>query len=167
MSYKSEAEVKKALGIESWRNLSKDKVFQFAAMMPEMDTEVALKIIEQLPEYRKLLTDGLTLLKEEHESTLKFNSQSQDNVHRGWREIREALKGKLDQDGLDWEQAKFVIEQMMETGRQESAKDTENKQFLDGLFTKAAVTAGAAAVAAIAFVGGRVLLQNGDKGKLS
>ncbi|MFI7284128.1 hypothetical protein ACIBOV_28100 [Micromonospora chersina] len=162
MGYKSEDEVKKALGINSWRNLSKDKVFQFAAMMPEMDTEVALKIIEQLPEYRKLLTEGLKLLQEEHESTLKYNSQSQDNVHRAWREIREALKGKLNQDGLDWEQAKFLIEQMMETGRQESAKDTENKKFLDGLLKNAAITAGAAAVAAIAFVGGRVLLQNGE-----
>ena len=85
MGYKSEAEVERVLGIDSWRNLSKDKVFQFAAMMPEMDTDVALKIIEQLPEYRKLLTDGLQLLKEEHETTLKYNSQSQDNVHRAYR----------------------------------------------------------------------------------
>ncbi|MBO4140186.1 hypothetical protein J5U46_08530 [Micromonospora tulbaghiae] len=162
MDYKNEDEIKKVLGIDTWRNLSKDKVFQFAAMMPEMDTEVALKIIEQLPEYRKLLTKGLELLGKEHESTLKSNSQSQESVHQGWREIREAIKSKLEQEGLDWEQTKFLVEQMMETGRQESAKDTENKQFLDGLFTKAAIGTGAAAVLAIAFVGGKVLLQNGD-----
>lgn len=167
MGYKSEAEVKRALGIDSWRSLSKDKVFQFAAMMPEMDTDVALKIIEQLPEYRKLLTDGLELLKEEHETTLKYNSQSQDNVHRAYRDIRETLKGKLERDGLNWEQTKFLIEQMMETARQEAAKDTESKQFLGSLHTKTAITVGAAAVAAIAFVGGRVFLKNGDFGKPS
>lgn len=40
MKYDSEEAVKKALGIETWRNLSKDKIVRFAAMMPDMDTEV-------------------------------------------------------------------------------------------------------------------------------
>ena len=38
----SEDEVKRALGIESWRNLSKEGVMRLVAMMPEMSTEVAL-----------------------------------------------------------------------------------------------------------------------------
>ncbi|GIF13919.1 hypothetical protein [Actinoplanes teichomyceticus] len=161
MGYKNEAEVKKALGIDTWRSLSKDKVFQFAAMMPDMDREVALKIIEQLPEYTKFLTASLEILEREHESTLTSNSHSQDHVHRAYREIREVLKGKLGQEDIGWEETRYLIEQMMETARQESAKDTENKQFLDGIFKKAAIGAGAAAAMAIAFVGGRYILQNG------
>lgn len=44
MSLDSEDEVKKALGIESWRNLSKDRIVKFAAMMPDMGREVTMKI---------------------------------------------------------------------------------------------------------------------------
>lgn len=39
MKYKNEIQIKKAMGIESWRNLSRDKVIRFAAMMPDMDKE--------------------------------------------------------------------------------------------------------------------------------
>ena len=37
MQYNNEADILKALGMGSWRNLSKDKFVQFLAMMPEMD----------------------------------------------------------------------------------------------------------------------------------
>jgi len=53
----SEDEVKQELGIESWRNLSKDKVLRFAAMMPDMDTEVALKIVEHFPVFKDFALD--------------------------------------------------------------------------------------------------------------
>ncbi|MEU8236419.1 hypothetical protein AB0C12_43080 [Actinoplanes sp. NPDC048967] len=167
MVYTNEADVKKALGIDTWRNLSKDKVFQFAAMMPDMDKEVALKVIEQLPEYTKFLTASLEILQREHESTLNANSHSQDQVHQAFRDIREVLKAKLLHDDLDWEQTQYLIAQMMETARQESAKDSENKHFLDGVYKKVVLGAGAAAAAAIVFVGGRYILQNGDASKVT
>ena len=49
--YVSEEAVKHALKIDSFRNLSKDKVMQFASMIPYMDKEVAIAIINQFPVY--------------------------------------------------------------------------------------------------------------------
>lgn len=46
--YVSEDAVKHALKIDSFRNLSKDKVMQFASMIPYMDKEVAIAIINQI-----------------------------------------------------------------------------------------------------------------------
>ena len=46
--YHSEEAVKKALKIESFRNLTKDKVMEFTSMIPYMEKEVALEIIKQL-----------------------------------------------------------------------------------------------------------------------
>ena len=43
--YHSEEAVKKALKIESFRNLTKDKVMEFTSMIPYMEKEVALEII--------------------------------------------------------------------------------------------------------------------------
>lgn len=45
MTLSSEDDVKKALNIDSWRNLSKDKLLAFVAEMPHMNKEVALKAI--------------------------------------------------------------------------------------------------------------------------
>ena len=39
MIYRNEDELKKALQISSWKNLSKDKLVGFVSMMPDMDTE--------------------------------------------------------------------------------------------------------------------------------
>ena len=42
VKYRSEEDVKKALGIETFRNLSKDKVIEFMSLAPQMDKEVML-----------------------------------------------------------------------------------------------------------------------------
>ncbi len=45
----TEEEVKKKLKIGDWRNLSKEKVMQLIQMSPDIDKEVFLKILEQVP----------------------------------------------------------------------------------------------------------------------
>lgn len=162
VGYKDEDAVKRALGIESWRELSKDKMVRFAAMMPDMDTEVALKIIEQFPVFKDFAKDIVDAMKTAHESTLSANKQSQDHVHRALQEIRGILKEQLDKDDLSWEEKKFLIEKIQETGRLEFEKDSENKRFLDGMFKKVLVGAGAALALGVAFVGGRVMAEGKD-----
>lgn len=45
----TEDEIKKKLKISDWRNLSKEKVMQLIQMSPNIDKEVFLKILEQIP----------------------------------------------------------------------------------------------------------------------
>ena len=47
----SEEQVKKALQIDSFRNLSKDKIMEFASLIPHMDKDIAVAIINQFPAY--------------------------------------------------------------------------------------------------------------------
>lgn len=160
MRYTNEVEIKQALGIESWRNLSKDKMIRFAAMMPDMDTEVALKIIEQFPAFKEFAMDVVDAMEKEHQVTLTANIQSQDQVHQAFHEIREILRNELAKDGLTWEQKKYIIEQIQETGRQQFHKDSENKQFLDGALKMTLAGAGGVVLAALAFVGVKVLMAD-------
>ncbi|MEU1792259.1 hypothetical protein ABZ553_41565 [Streptomyces sparsogenes] len=162
MRYKNEAEIMQALGIDSWRNLSKDKMIRFAAMMPDMDTEVALKIVEQFPVFKDFAKDAVDAMEKAHQSTLSANKQSQKHVHRAFREIREILKGELSKDDLSWEEKKFLIEQIQETGRLEFQKDSENKKFLDAALRKVMVGAGAAIGLAVVFVGGKLIAESKD-----
>lgn len=163
MSYKNEEDVKQALGIDSWRNLSKAKIIKFAAMMPDMDTEVALKIVEQFPVFKEFATDAIDAMEKAHKSTLKANKQSQQNVHQAFQEIREILKGELDRDELSEDMRRFIIEQIQETGKQESQKDSENKKFLDAAMSKVMVGAAAVVALGIVFVGGKIMAGSEDR----
>jgi hypothetical protein len=157
----SEEEVKEALGIDSWRNLSKDKVVRFAAMMPDMSKDVAIKVIEQFPKFKELALDALNFADKAHGSTLNSNAQSQERVYNAYQDIREALKAELERDDLSAEDRRILIEQLMRTGDKVFEKDTENKQLLDGLFKKALLVTGAVVASGFVFVGGKVMIGRG------
>lgn len=157
MTYKSEAEVMKVLEIDTWRNLSRDKILKFVAMMPEMDKEVAIKVIEQFPEFRQFATDALDVLEKEHASTLAFNKQSQDKVHHAYQEVRAILAHELQRGELTGEERMAVIGLIMETANREFEKDSENKRFLDTLLGKTVLATGAALALGIVVLGGRAL----------
>lgn len=159
MTYKNEDELKKALEIDTWKNLSRDKLIKFVAMMPDMDKELALKVVEQFPEFKRFVSDALDVIEKRHESTLSHNKQSQEYYHQGIREIREILKRELENYNLAWDQRKFIIEKLMETAHLEFAKDSENKRFLDSMFGKVTLVAGAAIAVGAAVLGGKVMAQ--------
>ncbi|WP_055585505.1 hypothetical protein [Peterkaempfera griseoplana] len=160
MDNPNEAEIKRALGIRSWRNLSKDKVIKFAAMMPEMGTEVRLKIIEQFPAFKDLAKNSVDSVKKAYESTLSANEKSQEHFHQASQQHREALKDDLSRDDLSWEQRQFLHERFQQNIGQEFQKDSENKQFLERGLRTVAVSAGAAIALSAVFVGARIIGEN-------
>lgn len=162
MTLESEDEIKKALQIDSWRNLSKDKVMKFAAMMPDMDKDVALSVVAQFPAFTRFALGALNFLEKASESTQAANKSSQERVHDAYREARAVLKGELDQENLSPEDRRFILESILNTADKESGKDTENKRFLEDLFSKGAIAAGAAVLASLVFVGGKIMLERGD-----
>jgi hypothetical protein len=72
------------------------------------------------------------------------------------------LQDELEREDLSAEDRRILIEQLMETGEKEFEKDTENKQFLDGLFNKALMGVGGLVAASLVFVGGKIVLQRGN-----
>ena len=163
MVLRSEEDVKKVLDIDTWRHLSKEKVFQLVAMMPEMEKDVQLKIIEQLPELTKLSVKAMTTLRRVHESTLSSNEKSQEHVHRAFQEARATITAQLQRDDLDPETRRHLSDLLVQTADKESAKDTENKSFLDRLVNKTTVGVAAAAIlVTVVAAGGKAALQNGE-----
>jgi hypothetical protein len=158
----TEQEVMHQLGIESWRNLSKDKMMRFAAMMPEMDTEVALKVIEQFPAFKEFALDTVKEIEKAHEGTVKANDKSQVHFYATLTDIREILKGELSNDELTWEQRKWIIEQIQDQGKLAFQKDSENKKFLDTILGKVALVGVGVVALGLVFVGGKMMVEHGD-----
>ena len=53
----TEQQVLQALNIPDFRHLSKDKVISFASMLTDMEPEVAMKALEQFPEFAKTILE--------------------------------------------------------------------------------------------------------------
>ena len=162
MKYTTENEVRQALGIESWRNLSRANVVRFAAMMPDMDKELAIKIVDQFPAFTKFGLDALRTMERVHDKALGFNELSQNKVHDAYQDVREAIKGELKRD-LTPEERQHLIDTMMDSATKESAKDSENKQFVGDLVRTAAVLTGGALLAAIVVLGATMTVERQGK----
>ncbi|MGW0827368.1 hypothetical protein [Streptomyces sp. NPDC002845] len=87
-----------------------------------MDTEVAMKIVEQFPEFRKFATDAFGAIEKAHEATLADGMHSLDQVYQALRENREIFERELRRDDLTWEQRKHLLELIQETARLASQK---------------------------------------------
>lgn len=157
MKYTNENEVKKALGIESFRNLKKDDIVQFFTMLPDIDKEVSLKIIEQFPNFKEYALTAVDGFQETTKGLLNSNIQSQENLHTAWQDVRRILEAQLKNPDTTSEEKLRYAEMIMETVRQESAKDSENKSFLTDFMDKSGRILGGvlmAGIVAIAGVGG-------------
>lgn len=159
MKYKNEKQIKKALGIESWRNLSKDKVVQFASMMPEMNKEVMLEIIKSLPEFTKY---GNELLEALHDTIQKSIDRNSSDYQAGLEIIKETqsiLKEQLNRENITDEERILIINNLMELARMIPSMDKQNKKLIEILNNNALKATGVALLAVIVFVGGKVFLD--------
>lgn len=129
----TENEVKKVLDIDSFRNVSKEKIMEFVSAIPNMDKEVAIKIIEQFPAYVESANNMLAQLNTMSNNAMKENGESQKEVIRAYKKILDDLGELLKKDTITSEERGHITEQMITIADRISAKDTENKEFLNGI----------------------------------
>lgn len=129
----TENEVKKALAIDSFRNISKDKIMEFVSAIPNMDKEVAIKIIEQFPSYAESANNMIAQLNTMCSNAMKENGESQKEVIEAYKKILDDLGELLKKDAITAEERTQITMQMIDIADRISAKDTENKEFLSGI----------------------------------
>ena len=83
--YVTEDAVKKALRIDSFRNISKEKIMQFASMIPYIDKDVATAIINQFPVYADFAKTAISSYMQACDRILARNNASQNAVIRGYQ----------------------------------------------------------------------------------
>lgn len=124
-------EVKNALKIDSFRNLSKDKIMEFVSLIPNMDKEVAINIIEQYPAFAKLSESMVAQLNKMCDTALEKNEESQRSTIQAYKQILGELSNQLHMEDISKEEREKITKQMIEIADKISVKDTENKAFID------------------------------------
>ena len=156
--YKNEEQVKKALKISSFRELSKDKVIEFVSMIPDMDKDVALAIIGQFGNFKEMSISMVQSFKEMSNKAMDSNDKSQMKVAEAYNKIIDQLGVMLQKDELTFEEKQWCINKEVEIADKLAAKDTENKQFLGNVLKAAGGT--------FALVLGVTLIALGGKGNV-
>lgn len=134
----SENDVKKALKIDSFRNISKDKIMEFVSLIPQMDKDVAMTIINQFPAYSESALNMVMQLNIMCDKLLASNKSSQTDSIEAYKVVLETLREGLQDGAITQEKRDEITRQMIEVADKIAEKDTENKKFLKDLFHKGA-----------------------------
>ena len=152
----------KKLDIPDFRHLSKDKGMKFASMLPNMDPEVAKKALEQFPEFANTAKEMLVDYKLILEKGMESNEKSIVSCYDASKLIIDSLQKELEDEELEFEERKYIIDKMLEVSKMMNEKDTENKKFILGLSMIAgAVVTGVIGVAA-SVLGGNSQIELAD-----
>jgi len=156
----TEREVLAKLGVEDFRHITKDKVMSFVSMMPDMDKDVAMKALEQMPDFMKLAKDALTDYKGVLEDALKNDKESAKECFKVYNTILDALTECAKKEDLSFEEKKYYIDEMRNIAMMADAKDSENKQHAWRIVkTAAAVFVAVVGVGAAALSGGELEIK--------
>ena len=126
----SESQVKDALNIDSFRNLSKDKIMEFVSLIPSMDKDVALAIINQFPAYSEMARCMVEQLGATCDTVIAENTSSQNTVYAAYRKILDDLGEVLKREDITAEERDSISTKMIEIADKMAAKDSEGKNFL-------------------------------------
>lgn len=163
MSLDSEDAVKKKLGVGSLKNLPKDKLLSFAAAMPEMTSDVRMKLIEQLPAFQKFAGDAVSAVENTLHKVVDSKDSGEAKVHEAFSDVRAALRDDLKRDDISEEHRSVIYDKLMDAAKASSDKDTEGKKFLaeQASETRGSVlkVAGITVIAAIILAGGKILIE--------
>lgn len=136
--YMTEKEVLNKLNIENFRQITKDKVIALASMLDKMDPEVAKKALEQFPDFSRNMRLLVSDYKEIINDSLVSNNESMKACYESCNTILEAMRLELENENLDYDQRKEILELMISVNKMIFEKDTENKHFVLKIVSEAA-----------------------------
>lgn len=129
----SEEQVKKALQIDSFRNLSKDKIVEFASLIPHMDKDVAIAIINQFPAYVESSRNMIEQYNAMCDKVLQSNDDSRKDAVMAYKTILDDLSILLKQDGITPEQQEKITDKMILVADKIADLHEDNRNFLEGI----------------------------------
>ena len=116
MSYTlSEKKVLKKLGIKDFRHMTKDKLVQFASMLPKMDPEVAKAALSQFPSFSGLAKDLTEQLSIMVGREFDLSSDSQKAFFDACNRILTSLEKELEDDDIDSDERNRIEDKMIQS----------------------------------------------------
>lgn len=149
--------------MNSLKKLANANFTKFAVQVQHVSAEVQMKIIAQLPEFKKLATEAIEKISKAHELTMDSIQHSEDHVHEGIKDWRGTLIAMVDDPSLSLDDKLRITNEISQTVKMQASIHVENNKAKVAMFGK--VVVGAVAVLGIivvAVTGGKFGIDQGD-----
>ena len=151
-NFVTEKEIKKALKIKSFKDLPVEKYDDLAQLLVNTRKDVAISIIDQLPEYFTYAKEMISKLTEVCQGILTEGKSAHKDTIDAYMVILNKLREELETKRLSRRKKKKITEQMMVVAEKIAKEGEEHRKFVLDVFKTfgaIGVTLGAMAVAAI------------------
>ena len=157
----SEQKVLHKLGIPDFRHMTKEKVVEFATILPKMDPEVAKAALAQFPNFKDLSLALVDQYKEVIDAVLHENRAGQEAFYEACNLILETMRDELGQEGLTSEDRDRIETRMIDVAQRLQENISENREFLKSIARNAALAMGFVLALSGALLGANAVL-NGE-----
>ena len=127
---KSRDEVLNMIGAKDFRSLKADQLISFVSQLPNMDKEVALKCIEQFPNFVEAQLGALKHLHDGCVEAIQENKESNNKVLETYKLVIEQLSIKLQNPNLSTEEILELSKEMNNILTKMSEVDNRHKQMI-------------------------------------
>lgn len=126
---------------------------EFVSLIPNMDKDLAIAIVNQFPAYTEFATTAITVLKDMCDSVLEKGETSHMETLAAYRKLLDDLGEMAKRDNITEEERKFLTEQMIIVADKIGEKDTEFKNFISGVLKYGTTILGGAIIIGAAILG--------------
>ena len=119
------------LGINNFSEVTGGNFVKFASIFNQLDPECQKKALDTIPAFIDTAKEALASYQKTLNTVCVLNNTSMDQYYAACHKILDGLNILLANDTLTFDEKKIVIDYIMIIERNMSAKDTENKQFLN------------------------------------
>lgn len=126
-SFKTESDIKDYLGIDDFKNISKNKrkLAKFISAFPNMSQELALKCIEQFGNFKDYANNMLDVFAD---FCTKILADDGNDAIGAYRDIINSLKIQAEKDYISVELQMTLNQQMFDAGKQIIMIDRERRE---------------------------------------
>lgn len=148
-----EEDVKKALNITDFRALSKEKIIEFISIIPKVDKEVAISIINQFPNYADMAKDMVGGMINLCDNALQEAKVGRKDVIASYRIVLERLNEELNKGDLSIDDRKRITDDMLVVAEKIDAVNDKHLEFLKDILKNAGGTIAGVVVVGVAILG--------------
>lgn len=149
----TESEVKEALDITDFRSLTKEKIIEFVSIIPKVDKEVALSIINQFPNYTDMAKDMVGGMLNVCNNALEDAKAGRKEVIESYRVVLETLKEELNKGELSTEERKRITDDMLAIAEKIDTVNDKHHTFVKDIIKGVGSTILSVAVLGVAILG--------------
>ncbi|WP_276975763.1 hypothetical protein [Flavobacterium filum] len=106
----SEKELKNELSINNWTEITKEKLLKFIELMPKLDKDVQLSVLNQIPDLANISREAITGIIEVAKLKKDITKSTLSNLEN----IASYLGSFSKNENLTLDERKYVIDKLME-----------------------------------------------------